>query len=115
MNNVGVDLTQRHQRPGMAATDAEFTEERGAIASHVGSAIRFSEAKVERMTAVDARVAALPGGESVNQPPEFLKMRGLDDRGLGFCRDPGWHGTILADVRYQVSVVRSPERRFVAD
>lgn len=96
VNDVGVDLAERCERPGMPAAGTKFAEERGAISLHVGSAVCFGEAEIERLAAVDARVAALPGRKSMNQPRAFLKMRGLEDGELRVCRDPGWHGTILA-------------------
>jgi hypothetical protein len=48
MNHVGVDLTQRYQRPGLAfAGCAQGQQELPAISLHVNPGIVFGEAKVE--------------------------------------------------------------------
>ena len=96
VNDVGVDLAERRQRPGMAAASAQLGEELGAIALDRSLGVCLRKAEVQGPAAIDARVAAWSGREPMNEPGEFLKTKGLEDRQFGLRGDPGCHGNHLS-------------------
>ena len=69
MNDVGMNLPKRDQRPRLAFGRGACGQQRLlAIALHAGAQIVFSKAQVERPAAVAGGKAAGTRGESVHQP-----------------------------------------------
>lgn len=69
MNNVGMNLAHRNQRPGRASGyGAGGQQNLFSIAFHAGAEIVLGEAQVQRSAAVAGGEAAGTRGESVDQP-----------------------------------------------
>ena len=76
-----MNLPQRNQRPSFASIrNAEFLEEKLAVALDGRSRVMLREPKIQRISAVAARHSAMPRREGMHQPsqlPQLLRTQKL--------------------------------------
>ena len=84
MNDVGMNLAQRDQRPrsGLGCR-ANSEQHLFAISFHAGAKIVFGKAEIERPSAVAGGDAAGSRGESVDQPGNTSEVCRLKNSRLG--------------------------------
>ena len=69
VDEVGMNLTQRDQRPRLLAGGSAEPEHKGRpVPFDCGARILFGESKIESASTINARRTAESGAESVNQP-----------------------------------------------
>ena len=69
VNEIGMNLAQRDQRPVFLAFDgAKFLQEGGAIALDIGARIFFGEPKIQGISSVGPGKSSATGGEAMDQP-----------------------------------------------
>jgi hypothetical protein len=72
MDHIRMNLPQRNQRPAFASIrNAQFSEEKLAIALNGGVCVLVREPKIQRISTVDAGHSATPRGEGMHQPAQF--------------------------------------------
>ena len=109
MDEIGVNLPGGDQWPRvpLRIKRAKFLDKRNSVLLHQGGRIMLSVAEIQRVSAINPRIAALTSAETVNEPrdcsqsirPEYLNLVFLGIRGGG----PGWHLTILNEELSAVS------------
>src|SRR5215510_6507586 len=96
VNYVGVNLSQRHQSPGMPAVSSEHSEEGRAVTFDRSLGVLLREAEIQRPAPITPGATADASGKTVDQPGQLLKSPGLQNGQLGFGSAPGWHAFILS-------------------
>ena len=77
MDQIRMNLPQRNQRPVLASVRrAQFLEEKLAVALDGCARVMLREAKIQRISAVDARHSAKPRREAMHQPGQFAQLLG---------------------------------------
>src|SRR5579864_100052 len=103
MNQVGMNLAQRDQRPRRALCRGSRSQQNlFAIAFHAGAKVVFGKADVQRASTIAGSKAAGARGESVHQPRnavELCRRKNLRLRSYArLCRSmftESWHTFIL--------------------
>ena len=73
MNEIGVDLPQRDQRPRMLPASAKCDQKSRPVALNGAPCVLFGESEIESLATVYARSTAWACGKSVHEPRQSLK------------------------------------------
>jgi hypothetical protein len=83
VNEVGVNLTQGHERPGSGLADGSQPAKKGGpILLDRGAGILRGEAEIQGLPAVDFGDTARPGAETMDKPGNRSERIALQDFGL---------------------------------
>lgn len=108
MNDVGMNLAQGDQGPGLLCWSfsrklctvlcrSQLKQERFAIALDGGFVVLFGEAKIERLPAVDAGEPTGAGRKSMEEPGKFTQLRSAKNVKFVLLGDTSRHVTMLTD------------------
>src|SRR5450432_773366 len=116
MNNIGMNLAKRDQRPEyfapasrtyvsrvLASDRAQSAKKRRAVTLHRDPGILFGEPQIQSALAVNAGDATPSGGKSVDQPRDRAQMPSVKNGGNCFLNDlagsPSRHTSMLQEER----------------
>ena len=92
MNNVGVNLAQRDQRPQFfARLSVQVPQESGPVAINCRFGIVFGKPEVEGVFSVGAGRSSHTSGKSVDEPWELAQLSGAKDGNLVLAGSKLWH------------------------
>ena len=90
MDEIGMDLSQRDQRPRfLPSHHPNAAEKRLAIALDRSSRIMPGEAKIQGIPAIDTREPTGAGRKTMHQPWDGIERLGAEDRKFGPLRGHG--------------------------
>ena len=96
VNEVGMKLAQRDQRPSFPAFDgAKLLEEGGAVALNSSTRIFFGEPEIQGITAVGTGSPPPAGGKTMDQPGKMFERSSLEYGDFRLLRAIGRHNNIL--------------------
>ena len=101
MNDVGVDLAQRNQRPGFAlsADGAELFQKHRPVTLNRALGVVPGKTEVQARTTISGRASARTGGKSVNQPGKPHQLLGMQNCQPRLARYLAWHRIIISNWR----------------
>ena len=104
-DDVGMNLTQRHQRRELGAgsprgfppraAPTEFTQERSTVALDRSFGVVLGESQVQRVAAIYTRKSSQARGEPVNEPRKLAQVRGPKNVEFAWLGNPVRHLPML--------------------